>query len=317
MISVLGLSLVFVTQAAAQGMGALERCVLQDGSEVYVARTAAKKDLTGFDCKMRQSLGYVYLEQTDSTVPVYSLRRIVDGKATYRVVTSGDLFESLQAPVRGGWMPYPGDGIIGYVSFTKVPGTLGAYGFTQKNVKGDQERYRIEGKELDTWGAMTSVVFKSTPSFFIWKDQKFGAGVEAFKNLQDITFRPTIYANGSNNNTINFKAKYGTPEKLLTLSCTDAVATSQKYCQFNIGILLTRTATATQQTFQVTATGGETPVGNTGVFAKGENTAEIVLPIRISKAKSTVTITLGDLPADQDKSRDNNTLKVKTFVTTN
>lgn len=306
-----------VQGVSAQGMGALERCVLQDGNEVYLARAVAKKDLTGFDCKMRQPLGFVYLEQTDSTVAIYSLRKISGGKASYRVVADGEMFQSLQTPSRGGWMAYPGDGVIGYVSFTKVPGTIGAYGFTQTNVKGDQERFRFEGKELDTWGAMKSNDFKSTPSFFIWTQQKFGAGVDAFKKLNDIMFRETVYANGSNSEKINFAAKYGTPTKLLSLSCSTAVATSDKYCQFNIGILLTRTDASTQQTVTVNANGGETSIGNTVTFLKGQETTEIILPVKIKKAKSTLTVNLVGLTAEQDKNFDNNTFSVKTFVTSN
>jgi len=314
-ICVLLLSLLFVSQAAAQ-MGKLERCVLQDGSEVYLARDAAKKDLTGFDCKMRQSIGFVYLEQTNSTVPIYSLRKISNGKAMYRIVTLNDQFQSLQS---SGWMAYPGDGIIGYASLNKVPGTLGVYGFTQTNVKGDEKRYRVDGKEFDTWNAIKGVSFDSLPAFWIWKEQKFGAGVEMFKQLQDITFRPTIYAMGKKNSApIDFSVKYGTPNKPLTLNCSDAVSTSDNYCQFNIGVLLTRTRTDTEQTFHVVIDGGSnpssTPIGNSGVFLMGANTAEIVIPAYIKKYKSTVTVRLGDLPPDQDKSRDNNTFKVQTFV---
>ncbi|MBK8305261.1 MAG: hypothetical protein IPK98_18490 [Chloracidobacterium sp.] len=80
---------------------------------------------------------------------------------------------------------------------------------------------------------------------------------------------------------------------------------------------MTRTDTATQQTVTVIANGGETNIGNSVVFQKGKNTAEIILPVKISKAKSTLTITLGELPPDQDKNRDNNSFKVKTMVTTN
>ena len=313
----LSLMFMFASTALAQSMGPLERCVLQDGGEVYVARDAAKKDLNGFDCKMRQPLGFVYLEQTDSTVPIYSVTKTISGLKAYRVVTSANAYAALQTTRGGSWTPYPGDGVIGYVSFTKMPGTIGAYAFTQTNVKNDQERYRFEGKELDTWGAIKGTNFNNTPTFFIWKEQKYGAGVDAFKKLQDITFRDTVYANGSNSEKINFSAKYGTPTKPLVLSCTTAVATSDKYCQFNIGILLTRTDTATQQTVTVIANGGETNVGNSVVFQKGKNTAEIILPIKISKAKSTLTITLGELPPEQDKNRDNNSFKVKTMVTTN
>jgi len=301
---------------SAQGMGELTRCVLQDGNEIYVARDVAEKDLGNFTCKMRQPLGFVYLEQTDSTVALYSLRKITGDKAIYRVLTDGVLFHSLKLG-QNGWMAYPGDGIIGYVSFTKVPGTIGAYGFTQTNVKGDQERFRFEGKELDTWGAMKSNSFKSTPSFYIWKQQLFGVGVETFKKLRDITFRQTIYANGSDGFKINFAAKYGTPTKPLTLSCSTAVVTSEKYCQFNIGILLTRTDASAPQQVQVTAIGGVTNVGNTTAFLKGEETTEIVLPVKIKKGKSTVTINLVGLTKEQDENLDNNTFSVKTFVTTN
>lgn len=318
LVSVILLSVIAgVSSASAQEMVKLFRFVLFDGTEVYAARPSGMKEMGLKGVKMSTNVGYVYADQTNATVPIYSMRREVDGKMQYRVVLSGESFESMQKTTsRGpGWTPYPGDGIIGYVSFTKVPGTIGAYGFQQKNVKGDQERFRFEGKELDTWGAMTTMEFKSTPSFFIWKDKP--AVQSNFKPLQDIGFREKLYANGNDQSTVNAAAKFGSPSKLLALSCKDAIETSDTYCRFNLGFYVTRNVNDTQQTFVVKAMGGVSPVGNSGTFQSGRLSHDMVLPVKIKKGKSTVTITLEKLPNDQDINPANNSFTVNTFVTTN
>lgn len=319
-------SAVFAGSASAQELTGFFRYVTKSGGEVYAARWEGRKELDSMkNTELVQQLGYIYTEQAEGTVPLYSIRKLnLDGPPEYMITTSWVSYKSLISPKNKlGWKPYPqDDGIIGYVSEKGGNNMVGAYGFRQGPNK-KYPRYRVEGKELEQWKSMPDSKFDSKPTFHIWKE-KFTLITGTIKDpviklpllgMVDIGFRKAMYNNGNSGFPVNTQAPYGTPDKPLVLSRKDAVLCNNTGCKFNFGFLLTR-STDTEHLNTYAMLSGAYPgiLGNSAVFKKGSKVANLLIGATIKDGDNMLTIKLKPADPSKEINDENNSFTVKVIL---